>query len=89
MSPAAAAATEAEAGGRQAANHRRTLLFLARLLFFKWLRQKPIFKISRKSANQERIAMSNEARYVAGKKLLEARKTEAAIELFQEILEEK
>ena len=33
--------------------------------------------------------MSNEARYVAGKKLLEARKTEAAIELFQEILEEK
>ena len=46
-------------------------------------------QISRKSANQERIAMSNEGRYVAGKKLLEARKTEAAIELFQEILEEK
>ena len=30
----------------------------------------------------------NDGRYAAGKKLLEARKTETAIELFQEILEE-
>ena len=86
MSPAAAATTEAEAGGRQATN-RRTLLFLARLLFFKWLQ--PILKYPVKARSKNAIAMSNEARYVAGKKLLEARKTEAAIELFQEILEEK
>ena len=46
---------------------------------------------SSKTARKVRtiFTMSNEARYVAGKKLLEARKTEAAIELFQEILEEK
>ena len=52
---------------------------------------KPIKKPPRRRERLGRtiFTMSNEARYVAGKKLLEARKTEAAIELFQEILEEK
>jgi len=80
MSPAAAATTEAEAKAKS--------LFLARSIFFNGY-AKTNYQISRKSAKPRPIAMSNEARYVAGKKLLEARKTEAAIELFQEILEEK
>ena len=88
MSPAAAAATEAEAGGRQATNGELCSSSPSPICLNGYVKNQ-FSKYPVKARTKNAIAMSNEARYVAGKKLLEARKTEAAIELFQEILEEK